>query len=367
MIDLYNPTQLIAVARGIDPRPSFLTDRYFPTNDATDIFSTEKVLVERRAGQRGLAPFTTRNGSPVMIGRAGAEMREYTPPTIAPGRPITIDDINKRGFGEALMSTVSPEQRSDYLAVSDIDELGGYITRREEAMAAEVMLTNGCVMKAVADDLSVTVADELRFYTEAANPATMAFDTSWGDPKAPILDYLHAMARYLTARGLPASDLVCAPDVADAIVNNEGVLRLLDNRRVSVGEVAPKLETETASVMCRLNVHGRMIDVISYDETYIDDAGAVRQYIPEGKAVMTAPGAGRKLYGAVTQIEADRAYHTRAGRRVPRVLVDEERNVRTMVVTSRPLLIPADKNPFLSATVIFETEKKPGETGQGGE
>lgn len=354
MIDLYNTRQLIAAVQGIDPRPSFLAGRYFPTNDATDIFSTEKVLVEYRKGQRGLAPFTGRNGAPVVIGRAGQEMREYTPPTVAPARILTVDDVAKRGFGEALMPSISPEARADYLALADMEELDGYITRREEAMAAEVLLTNGCTMKAVTDDLGVTVEDELRFYSEESNPAVMAFDTSWDNPKAPILKYLGNMARYLTSRGLPASDLVCAPDVADAIVNNEGVQKLLDNRRVAIGEAAPKLEASGASVMCQLNVYGRMIDVISYDETYTDESGAVRQYIPAGKVVMTAPGSGRKLYGAVTQLGDDKNMHTYFGRRVPRVTANQEDNLRKLTVTSRPLLIPADVNPFVSGTAIFE-------------
>ncbi|WP_217969028.1 major capsid protein [Adlercreutzia caecimuris] len=356
MIDLYNTHQLIAAIQGIDPRPRFLTDRYFPTNDATDIFATEKVLVEHRKGQRGLAPFAGRDGAPVVIGRAGQEMREYTPPTVAPSRVLTVDDVSKRGFGEALMANVSPEVRSTYLTVSDMDELGGYIDRREEAMAAEVMLTNGCVMKAVADDLSVTVSDELRFYTEASNPATMAFDMSWDDPKAPILEYLGSMARFLTSRGLPAKDLVCAPDVADAIINNEGVQKLLDNRRVAIGEAAPKLEADGAAIMCQLNVHGRMIDVISYDETYTDDSGEVRQYIPAGKVVMTAPGAGRKLYGAVTQLEKDDEMHTYSGRRVPHVISSLRTNKREIVVTSRPLLLPVEVNPFVAGTAVFEAE-----------
>ena len=38
------------------------------------------------------------------------------------------------------------------LIVRDADELGDLITNREEAMAAETMLTNGCIMKHIADD-----------------------------------------------------------------------------------------------------------------------------------------------------------------------------------------------------------------------
>ena len=45
--------------------------------------------------------------------------------------------------------------------------------------------------------------------------------------------------------------------------------------------------------MARLNVNGRIISIISYDETYTDDNGNDKLYIPSGKCVLTAPGAGR--------------------------------------------------------------------------
>ena len=56
----------------------------------------------RKDGDRRLAPVVTayQNGFPMT--RTGTEMSAYTPPTVAPKRPITLDDVTKRGFGEAL-------------------------------------------------------------------------------------------------------------------------------------------------------------------------------------------------------------------------------------------------------------------------
>ncbi len=52
----------------------------------------------------------------------------------------------------------------------DADELGDLITNREEAMAAETMLTNGCIMKHIADDADKGDEMEIRFYPRAATP-----------------------------------------------------------------------------------------------------------------------------------------------------------------------------------------------------
>ena len=76
--------------------------------------------------------------------------------------------------------------------------------------------------------------------------------------------------------------------------------------------------------MARLNINGRIISVISYDETYTDDDGNDQLYIPSGKCILTAPAAGRTCYGAVSQVEqADGEFHTL--RRPPRAEICVQR------------------------------------------
>ncbi len=106
----------------------------------------------------------------VTVLRAGYNIERYTPPFVAPRRVLTLDELRKRGFGEALYSQLTPEQRQQTLILRDADELGELITNREEAMAAETMLTNGCVMKHIADDVDKADEMEIRFYPRPATP-----------------------------------------------------------------------------------------------------------------------------------------------------------------------------------------------------
>ena len=265
------------------------------------------------------------------------------------------EELRKRGFGEALYSQLTPEQRQQTLILRDADELGELITNREEAMAAETMLTNGCVMKHIADDVDKADEMEIRFYSEASNPATYTPTAKWDATGGKILKDLEAMIRMLTKRGLRASDLVCSPDVADTIINDAAVQKLLDNRRIEIGNVEPELLPDGAAIVARLNVLGRIISVISYDLTYTDDEGNDKLYIPSGKCVLTAPGAGRTAYGAVSQVEqSDGEFHTYAGRRVPKYVSSAEGNSRTLTISSRPLMIPNNKNPFIVADVLTD-------------
>lgn len=109
--NFYDTHTLLMAVQQLVPAATFLRDRYFPTNDASDIFSTEDVLVEYRDGVRKLAPFVAPRKGGVTILRKGYTMERYTPPFVAPRRTLTLDELRKRGFGEALYSQLTPEQR----------------------------------------------------------------------------------------------------------------------------------------------------------------------------------------------------------------------------------------------------------------
>lgn len=352
-INFYETHTLLFAVQQLTPSVTFLRNRYFPTNDATDVFATDDVLVEFRDGTKKLAPFVAPRKGGVTILRNGYHLERYTPPFVAPKRSLTIDDLKKRGFGEALFAQLTPEQRQQALILRDADEMSELITRREEAMAAETMLTNGCIMKHIADDVDKDDEMEIRFYDGSVNPAQYLPTFNWGQTGADIYGDLGIMARMLTTRGLPATELVCSPDVADAVINDEKVQKNLDNRRMELGMIDPELLPAGAAVVAVLNVKGRIIAILSYDETYTDDDGRDKQFIPSGKCILTAPAAGRTLYGAVTQVEqTDREFHTYAGRRIPKYLSSAEGNTRSLTISSRPLLIPNNKNPFIVADVL---------------
>ena len=351
--DIFNTHHLLMAVEQLVPAPSFLLNRYFPTNAATDVFSTDDVLVEFKDGSKKLAPFVAPRKGGVTMLRNGYTMERYTPPFVAPKRSLSIDDLQKKGFGEALYSKLTPAQRQNVLLMKDAEELGDFITRREEAMAAEVMLTGGCVMKHIADDANTDDEMEIRYYTGAANPSVYAPQVKWNEANADIIGDLDQMIQMLVRKGLRASELVCSPDVADAIVNNEKIQKLLDIRNYNVGEVKPEELPAGAAIVAKLNVRGRVISVISYDETYTDDAGADQLYIPSGKCVLTAPAAGRTLYGAVSQVEqGDLQVHTYAGKRVPKYLASAEGNTRSLTISSRPLPMPNAKGSFISGAVL---------------
>ena len=354
--NLYDTHTLLTSVEQLPPLHTFLLDRYFPTNAASDVFATTDVLIEYKKGSKKAAPFVAPRKGGLTILREGCTMKRFTPANIAPKRTLTIDDLNRRGFGEALYTDLTPEQRQGVVMLGDLDDLRDMNARRKEAMAAEVIFTNGCVMNEYVDDTGNHEAKEIRFYDGMSNPAEYHPSGFWADTEAggkQMIDDVAAMISMLTSRGLPATECIMAPDVADLFLRNPWILKLLDNRNYMIGGVDPETLPAGASKIARLNIKGRMIDFLTYEDTYEDVDGKIHQFVPQGMIAIGAPAAGRTLYGAITQVEqTDGEFHTYTGENVPKYISDATHNVREIMLSSAPLPMPNNENPFAVAQVI---------------
>ena len=354
-INIRDTHTLLASVRELAPLHSFLLDRYFPTG-AGDIFATNDVLVEYKKGHKKASPFVAPRKGGITIMRDGYTMKSFTPSYIAPKRTLTIDDLKKRNFGEALYTNLTPSQREGVMILGDLDELRNMNLRRKEAMAAEVIFTNGCIMDEYVDDLDRYDEREVRFYDGDANPAVYTPAANWNTSEEggkQLLNDVAAMISMLTTRGLPATEVLVAPDVADVILNNEWILKLMDIRNLNIGGVDPALLPSGVAKIARLNIKGRMIDFLCYEDTYTEVDGTIKPFVPAGMIAVGAPAAGRTVYGAITQMEqTDGEFHTYASKEVPKYLSDATNEVREVRLATAPLCMPNNENPFITAKVL---------------
>lgn len=350
-LDITKTHTLLAAYEAIPPVSSFLKDRYFPTNRMTDVFNTDDVLVDFKDNGKKAAPFVSPAVGGVAILRDGFATDTFTPPLIAPQRTLSIDDLKKRGFGEAIFSGVAPADRKTLITLRDLQDLDKMTTRREEIMAAETMINDKCVMKHITAETGKTDDKVIQFHDGDTNPYQYTLAKGWDEDGAAILQDLQAMVKMLTEKGLPAEDLIIAADVADAIINNPTLQKLLDNNRMNLGGIAPLELPAGAAHIGTLNVFGKLINLIAYTETYEADDGTITPYIPDGTVILTAPAAGRGLYGSVTQLEFDGEFYSYPGRRVPKYMPSFEKNTRTLTLSSCPVLIPKNKGAWISAKV----------------
>ena len=145
-LNFFDTYVLMAIAEEIVPQQTFFRDRYFPTGER-DIFACDKVLTEYRKGDRKMAAFVSARAGDIPMDRIGYAIHEYQPAFIAPSRLLTLDDLTKRGFGEAIYANSTPAQRAARLQLDDLTDMDRRIVRREEWMCAQTMINNACTMQ----------------------------------------------------------------------------------------------------------------------------------------------------------------------------------------------------------------------------
>lgn len=355
MINLYTTHTMVAAMNLKPPKPTFLRDRYFPSTDK-NIFATEEVLVEYKdEEQRKMAPAVVPLKGGIPVPRRGYRTDRITPPYIAPERPLTIDDLNRKQFGETLFSQRKPSEREASILAEDLKDMNDLIDAREEWMAAKTLFENGYAMKQYADKYGEGVYEEfeIRFYDEEQNPAVFIPARAWDSKGDGFLDDIFAMAQTLKKRGLRAADLIIGQEVAAILMKNEFLLKLLDNRSLQLAHIDPKEKPAGATSLGKVNVLGVWIEFIFYTEEIVDEDGVSRTLVPEGEVCLTAPAMGRTLYGMVTQLEKDEHFHSYMAKRVPQVTSDIHGSTRTLTMKARPLTVPNFKNSAIKAKVLF--------------
>lgn len=355
-INLGDPQQLYTFVQALDEPKSFLMDRYFTTNPDTDIFNTSSVLIDYNTNNRKLAPF-------IKVGSKSSERdtfytEKFEPARIAPDRPISLEELQKRQFGEAVFSNKSPAERAAAYAASDFTDLMNRIMRRKEKMSADCIFNDEYTCTYEDDDEALKGDVTISFHGDT-NDCLYVPGTPWDGSNANIMGDLRSMCRILRRRGCPAVDAILGTDVAEVFQKDPFIMKLLDNKNMVYGSLQPVIEAAGACLLGVLNVNGVLLRILQYDECYEDKDGELYDYIPKNRVCITAPGAGKTLYGSVTQLDqGTNLQHTFAGKFVPKLIGDYRNDKREFRLVSRPLLVPKRLGGWISADVL--TPAAPG-------
>lgn len=345
-IDIFDTLYLLGMAQELNPVPSFFKDRYFGDEET---FSQDKVLIEFMNGSSKMVPFIDPKVGDIPVNREGYELYEFAPSLIAPSRILTLDDLAKRGFGEPLLSGSTKAERARAIQFRDLEDLGRRIGRREEWMAAQTMINNGFDMAEYIDAQTVGKTIPVRFYdTNGSNPAAVTVTpwTTWAGAKADITQ----MCDDLTERGLAASDLVLGATTWSKLSAMTGFYQDLDTKNIDMGVIRASIAGTGVSYMGRLNIDGYNLDVFVAREKYKDASNVAQDYFPATSAMVTAPGCGKTAYGAVTQIDfGSSEFATYEGKRIPKLVVEQNNDIRKIRLASRPFTAPKNMAPWMYA------------------
>ena len=344
-IDIHSTRTMMAAIEKMMPVNTFFMDTFF---GAPETFPTEDVDVDFRKGKRKMAPFVAPRVGGITMDRQGFVTRNYKFPRIAPQRVLTKDDISKRLAGENVYSRTTPEQRSQQLLGKDLQELDEYITRREEWMCREVLINGKCVMKGIIDDKSEETVDMEVDYS-FTNKETLTATAKWDQATSKKLSDLTRWRKSVIQKtGQAPTVCVMSSDVAELFISDTAVQNMFDKNKIKVGDITPVVINPAVTFIGRIVSLG--LDLYSYDEWFVDDAGIEQPMMPEKTLILARPKMARRLYGAITQMEKGE-YYTYEGTRVPKVWADDNNDVKMVKVSGRPLPVPEDVDDWYVAVV----------------
>lgn len=331
-------TLLDVVERSYKPT-TVLVQTFFPN---VKTFLTEMVDMEYRKGGRKMAPFVVPGSKGVNMARSGSKIRTYKPPIMKPKRTIEVSDVMRRGFGEDIYSKRTPAERAQEMRAQDMAELLDMNVRRQEWMAAQLLIDGGFECRGYADDGKTVVVDTLTF-DEFTNKITLSGNDVWSNASAKVYDNLGDVSQTIRrAAGMIPTVAICSNDVVKDIINNEQLYKYMlvpSRENLALLSLQPKLERPE---LLRVGyIQALNLEIYAYDGIYEDDeTGDIAPYIPEGHIIIGVPGRGKRLFGAVTQMEADRQLHTYEGEHIPKLTVDIESDTSSLAMSSRCVLCP---------------------------
>ncbi len=322
------------------PRISKFFTNFFPVRKANQSKTLE---IQVKKGKKKMAPFVAEQvGGKVMV-REGFNTQTLTPPTIAPSRILTTEDINNRGFGESLYDPKTPEERAEELLAEDANYLEDSISNRLEWMCRNIFLGKTITVK----DEEAGVDFNINF--QFTNKETLLGGTKWSAETSDPLGDLKRWKKFaLRKSGITPEVCVMGESAATSFLNHPKVQKMLDNRNITIGNINPMIIDKAATFVGKLEG----LEIYTYDEWFVDDDGIEKPMMPINEVIVAPKVYGSIQYGSVTIMDDAGNHKTCVGELVPDIFINRKAKTKELTITSRPLPVPNDVDSIYTAVVV---------------
>ncbi len=339
-IDIFDTRTMIPVVEQMKRPTTFFRDTFF---NSYRTFVTEEVDVDVIKQRRRVAPFVHPRNPGVVVNRDGYTTETYKAPMISEKMETNAEHLLKRLPGENIYSGKNPDSRASALLARDLAELEDMLIRRENLMAAEALWYGRQTIKGAGVD------EVIDFGLSATHQTSLTSTDKWSDNanSDPLVDLKAWRLKCIQDSGFAPDICVMSEEVADEFIKNVTVQKLLDNRRVEMGQINPKELPNGVTYIGGINRLG--MDIYTYNDWYLDDDGEEQPFVPTGKVGLFSSAARyERLYGAYIDMEMG----TMDIPRIPRSWVTKDPSVRWVQLISRPLFVPMHLDSIFIATVL---------------
>ena len=343
-INYYEPKILRGIIkRTLAPRMFFRT-RFFGNQV---LFPTESVSFEFKEARRRLAPYVSARIGSKAIGREGYELKTFTPPLVAPERPITNDTLAQKMLGESLFNSgVTPEDRAATIAAQDLLDLQDAIYRREEFMCARAKQDGELIIKGTGVNYKVDYG--------FGGIINIALSDVWS-PTYDILGQLDSLSENMRQNGINPDMMIVGSKAANALLKNEDIMKKLDMKNVELGLISPRSLEPGMRYIGRLVTPQLTIEIYSYEEWYEDDEDLDANGNPKLKPIVdpetvilqSSTETNSMLYGAITLLDGNDEFVTHMDSYVPNSWATKKPPQKFLSISSRPLPMPHDLKSWI--------------------
>ena len=341
-IDTYSTAFLLG-AYGIIDRPKpFLYDVFFTMEMQ---FDTAEVYFDKVDRARRLAPLV----SPTVQGKAermrGYKTQSFTPAYVKPKHVIEPGVMMKRRPGENLLGNLSPAERRDRYVLDVLQIQDDQITRREEYMASQLLLTG---------TLTVTGEDYpsqfLDFGRPSGHTVALTGGAAWGQAGVDPLSNLQVWSTLVqNDSGFMPRIVVMDPLAYSKFRTSTGVATVMNSFRQMTGNIdLAGLAVGGVGNEAVLAGQIGLFDIWVYQQYYTDADGNVMKYMPDNTVIMADPVGcqGTRLYGAIQDVRSLVPLP-----RFPKMWVAEDPSAEFMMTQSAPLPVVGWPEATFCATV----------------
>ncbi len=338
---LYEPRSMTQALLESFPARRFLTSTFF----GEVVHDTPAFQIDIFKGSRRLSPFVHPKMAGKVVDREKFRTFEFRPPYLKPKRETNVDHILARQPGETVYvgpGGNSPAERAAVQLGKDMAELDEMNLRRIEAMAAEALTLGQVTVKGDGVDTVVN------FDFDATHTPTLTGADLWtastSDPLGDFTDWVSLIGK---DSGLTATDAILGAGAAAALLNNVNFKSQLDIRNLEIGAINPRDLGEGVRYLGRITAIG--LDLWTYDEWYVNDAGNTVPMIPTNRVVVLSRNMRADVhYGVIQDLDAGNF----AARAFVKSWTEEDPSARFLLVQSAPLPVPHQINAIVTAVVI---------------
>ena len=336
-MDIFTTGVLARVVAELPAPQPFILNSFFT---ALQTETSEDIHFDVAKGSRRLAPFV----SPIVAGKVvqsqGYSTKTFKPAYIKDKRVFDGTRPFKRSIGEKIGGSMDPMQRLQKMLADDLADQVGMLTRRQEVMATEALLTGKVTVEG---DMYPKV--ELDFGRHADLTKKLLTTARWGesgvDPLKDIEDWSMLVTQH---SGAAANTVVMDVKAWRLFSASAGVQKLLDRFR-GADQLNPTVTGEGGRYMGNIGTFDIWVYAGWYEHP---DTKVLTPYLPDDTVIITSPELeGTRAYGAIKDEKAG----FQATPYFAKSWVEEDPAVRYLLLQSAPLPVPYRVNAAMAATV----------------